>query len=114
MIEGWWRKRLQYCREQVREIDHEILELIGERMKICLEIGEIKKHLDIPVFDPEQEIKVLKDKASLGAAIGLEEDFVTNLMNLMMQYSKKLQNNNRKYKGELELYPQKDEKYVTR
>jgi chorismate mutase len=63
-------------------IDHEILKLIIKRMKLCLEIGEIKEHLGKPIFDPEQEKRVIEDKAAVGVALGLREDLVRALMNL--------------------------------
>ena len=55
MSDDWWHERLSHYREVIRSMDHEILELIEKRMKACAEIGEIKIHLNKPVFDPEQE-----------------------------------------------------------
>ncbi len=95
MSDGWWHKKLSYFREEVSEIDHEILELIGNRMNACLEIGKIKRLIGKPVFDPAQEKRVFEDKANIGAAIGLREDFVRRLMSLIMNYSKELQSQKR-------------------
>lgn len=91
MTEDWWQKRLSDYREKVRKIDHEVLGLISKRMKVCLKIGEIKEYFGKPIFDPEQEKRVLEDKASIRIMLGLKEDFVKELISLVINYSKELQ-----------------------
>jgi len=112
--DNWWRKRLSDYREEVRGIDLTILELINKRMEICLEIGEIKENLGKPVFDSEQEKRVIEDRVNVGAILGLEEVLVRGLMNLIMDYSKKLQTQIRdNTKGIEPLHFKKAEEIVT-
>jgi len=50
---------LQPLRNQIDDIDARILELLNQRARVVVEVGEIKKHANAPVFRPEREAQVL-------------------------------------------------------
>ena len=39
----------------INRIDNELLRLFNERAALALEIGHIKKNLDLPIYDPKRE-----------------------------------------------------------
>lgn len=39
----------------INRIDNELLRLFNERADLALEIGHIKKDLDLPIYDPRRE-----------------------------------------------------------
>lgn len=83
-------------------------------MRVCFEIAEIKEHLGKPIFDPEHEKKILEDKAYIGADLGLEDVFVRKLMSLIMDYSKRLQSQNRRHPKKIKaVLLEKVEEFVT-
>jgi len=52
---------LKDLREEIKDIDKEIISLLDERFDLCWEIGGYKKENNIPIFDASVEEKKLKD-----------------------------------------------------
>jgi chorismate mutase len=48
-----WRKRID-------EIDQELVRLLNERSQCAVEIGHIKKKLNMPTWQPEREAEILR------------------------------------------------------
>jgi chorismate mutase-like protein len=49
---------LAHCRVQIDAIDVRLLELINERTAIVEEIGRVKQHLSLAVYEPKREDQV--------------------------------------------------------
>jgi chorismate mutase-like protein len=49
---------LAECRDRIDELDRRILELLNERTRIVEEIGRVKHHLDLPIYEPKRETEV--------------------------------------------------------
>jgi chorismate mutase len=56
-----WRKRID-------GIDQELVKLLNERSKCAVEIGRIKKRVNLPAWSPERETEILRNvvKANRG------------------------------------------------
>jgi chorismate mutase/prephenate dehydratase len=52
---------LGLLREQIDEVDRELLALLNRRAALALEVGEVKKREGSPVFRPEREAQVIDD-----------------------------------------------------
>mgnify|MGYP001602978652 CR=1 len=87
----WCSQRLPQLREEIKETDCRILELVKMRMSISEEIGEIKMASGLPICDPIQETRVIETRLKRGHALGLKDDFVEELMVLLMKNSKRTQ-----------------------
>lgn len=62
-------------RERIDDIDHQVIDLLNERMHCAQEIGRIKKAAGKPIRDPERERDVLaKVKAYNQGLQGLVRD----------------------------------------
>ncbi len=61
-------KRLRY---KIDSIDEEILRLLSERTKTCVEIGFAKKQQNLPVRDAEREARVYSQIREKAAKLGL-------------------------------------------
>jgi chorismate mutase-like protein len=46
---------LAELRDQIDRIDDRLLDLLAERVRVALRIGELKKEQGLPVYDPERE-----------------------------------------------------------
>ena len=46
-------------RERIDNIDHQLIDLLNERMQCAQEIGRIKKAAGKPIRDPERELDVI-------------------------------------------------------
>ena len=53
-------KGLKELRRRIDEVDGEIVFFLGERAKICKEIGIVKKDQELPIKDEVRESDVLK------------------------------------------------------
>ena len=56
-----WRKRID-------EIDLQLVKLLNERSQCAVEIGHLKKGLDLPAWQPQREAEILRNvvKANAG------------------------------------------------
>jgi chorismate mutase-like protein len=46
---------LATLREQIDRLDDRILELMAERVRVAMRIGELKAKEGLPIYDPERE-----------------------------------------------------------
>ncbi|MGA2327716.1 MAG: chorismate mutase [Bryobacteraceae bacterium] len=49
---------LRECRDRIDELDRRILELLNDRTTIVEEIGRLKHHLGMPIYEPKREDEV--------------------------------------------------------
>ena len=49
-----WRKRID-------EIDQQLVKLLNERSQCAVEVGRIKKKLNLPAWQPEREAEILRN-----------------------------------------------------
>ena len=58
-------EKLKKLRDEIDDIDKQIVELIEKRMKASVKVGELKKENNIPVFDAEREKELIEEKIKL-------------------------------------------------
>lgn len=51
--------RLKPLRDRIDAIDAQLISLLNQRAAVALEVGEVKKHFNAPVFRPERELQVI-------------------------------------------------------
>ena len=71
---------LDKLRTRIKEVDRALVELVGERRDLVLEIGRIKEELDLPVMDPPQEARVVRRAAELARELGVDEELVRDVV----------------------------------
>lgn len=42
-------------RKKINDLDNDLLRIFNERAALALEIGEVKKELNLPIYDPRRE-----------------------------------------------------------
>lgn len=86
---------LDNLRYEINNIDSEILYLLKKRMNISVKVGKFKKENNITILDNNREKKVYQKLFYLNEQKGekLEEEFIKNIWEIIMNYSKKLQIN---------------------
>lgn len=52
------REQIAAFREEIDRIDSQLLSIFNRRASLALEIGKIKKHLQLPVYDPAREKRI--------------------------------------------------------
>jgi chorismate mutase-like protein len=51
-------------RDRIDDLDRRILELLSERTRIVEEIGRVKRHLSLPIYEPRREDEVFENVTS--------------------------------------------------
>lgn len=81
---------LQEIRPEIDRVDHELVRLFEERMKLCGEVAEFKINTGKKVFDSEREAAKLKAVRAL-ADSEFNEQCIGELFTQLMAMSRKLQ-----------------------
>ena len=68
---------LDKLREQINHLDDELIQLLGQRMKIADKIGEYKKNNNVTILQTSRWNQILEKAYSKGDALGLSKEFIT-------------------------------------
>ncbi|MCL5410925.1 MAG: chorismate mutase [Patescibacteria group bacterium] len=80
-------KNIENYRKKIDEIDFRIIELLAQRMKIVEEIGGWKRENKISFFDQERYAKMIECRVAFAQELGLDEDFVKNIFQIIHKAS---------------------------
>jgi chorismate mutase len=73
-------ERLSILRERIREVDRDLIRLVGTRRDLALEVGRVKEAKGLPVLDPAQEARVIRRAAELAREMGVDEELVRDIV----------------------------------
>ncbi len=79
-------------RNQIDEIDEQIVELLAKRMNLVKEIGRMKNESGTNITDEEREKKIRERLKVLVKENELSEEFVNNLYTRIFMESRRIQN----------------------
>ncbi|MGB3080642.1 MAG: bifunctional 3-deoxy-7-phosphoheptulonate synthase/chorismate mutase type II [Saprospiraceae bacterium] len=82
---------MDFVRKQIDEIDLEVLNLLGKRMKLSEEIGKHKKHNRISILQVKRWNEILEKAKDMGRERGLSEGFISHYLSAVHQESIKRQ-----------------------
>jgi chorismate mutase-like protein len=54
-------EELAECRRKIDALDMRLLEILNERTRIVEQIGRIKQHLSLPIYEPRREEDVFRN-----------------------------------------------------
>lgn len=87
MNELVWRKEdinseefhaaLEKLRQQINHLDDELMQILGQRMKVAEKIGEYKKNNDITILQTNRWNEILERAYQKGEKLGLSKEFIT-------------------------------------
>jgi chorismate mutase len=72
--------KLEELRSQIERIDRQLVELIGRRRELAIEVGRVKHTLGLPVLDPQQEAKVVRRAAEIAREFGVDEELTRDVI----------------------------------
>jgi chorismate mutase-like protein len=81
------KKLLKPYRQQIDDLDNQILELLGARFKIVKKVAAIKSKHDIPSFLHDRVVEVRERCAKIGKRYGIDPDFVRILYSTIIYQS---------------------------
>lgn len=77
-------------RREINRLDNDLLRIFNERAALALKIGEIKKVLGIPVYDPDRERRIFEAMTE-GNPGPLENDAIVRLFERVIDESRRLE-----------------------
>ncbi len=77
-------------RTEIDRLDRELLRIFNERAALALKIGEIKKELDLPVYDPAREKRIFETMTRENPG-PLENDAIVRLFERVIDESRSLE-----------------------
>lgn len=72
--------RLEELRSRIEKIDRQLVELIGKRRELAIEVGRVKQTLGLPVLDPQQEAKVVRRAAEIAREFQVDEELTRDVI----------------------------------
>ena len=83
--------KLEKLRDEMRIVTADIIKLVQKRMSIASEIGNIKDNLMMKIEDISVEQDIARNVNELGTQIGLNNEFIGRLLNLLFLESINIQ-----------------------
>lgn len=81
---------IDQIRERIDALDRELLRIFNERASLALEIGELKKDLALPIYDPSREKRIF-DAMSAANPGPLENEAIVRLFERVIDESRSLE-----------------------
>lgn len=78
---------LTLLRQQIDQIDNEILESFNKRMRVSREIGQYKKEHRIPVLQAGRYDSIMKSRVKLAVEMGMSAEFMTAVLSAIHEES---------------------------
>ena len=84
------RETIGGFREEIDSLDSQLLSIFNRRASLALEIGRIKKVLDLPVYDPSRE-KMIFERMKRDNPGPLDDGAVVRLFERVVDESRRLE-----------------------
>lgn len=81
---------IDHIRKEIDRLDNELLRIFNERAALALQIGEIKKQKDLPVYDPDREKRIF-DRMQAANPGPLEDNAIVRLFERVIDESRRLE-----------------------
>ncbi len=85
--EADYKNQLNVLRTQIDVIDNGLVETLGKRMKLAIEIGKLKKDKNVAVLQSKRWNEILGNMILEGESHGLSEEFVLRMFKAIHQES---------------------------
>ncbi|MEI6327188.1 MAG: chorismate mutase [Candidatus Roizmanbacteria bacterium] len=72
--------KLQELRNQIDELDDQLLDVLCKRLQVVSEVGKIKKERMLPPLDASRWAHVLEDRLQKADMYGLKREFVKTIL----------------------------------
>lgn len=76
---------LRSQRDRLDIINNEVVDLLAERMRVCMEIADLKALHNIPMMQPERIAYVLESLKNKSVKTGLRSEFIESIFRLIIR-----------------------------
>ena len=78
---------IEDLRQRIDAIDKEIIQMLGNRMKVAEKIGEYKKQNNIAILQPDRWNEIIEKAMTLASPHNLSEEFISKVLKAVHQES---------------------------
>ncbi len=78
-----YQQRMTELRERIDVVDRNLIKIIRERLDIVQAMGECKRRSNVTALQPGRWEEVLKTRAAIAAELGLPEEFIREIYELI-------------------------------
>jgi chorismate mutase len=82
-----FENKLENLRARIDSIDHEIMEVLAQRMGIVKQIGEYKKENKVTALQINRWVQIMEDRSRLAEKLSLDDAFIKALFQLIHEDS---------------------------
>lgn len=86
-----FKDTLSVLREQIDQLDDEIMQKFASRMKISEKIGQYKKENNVTILQVTRWEEIIATRVAIGLAMGLSEEFMKDMLKLVHHESIQVQ-----------------------
>ncbi len=80
--------QLKQLRDQIDQINSELVSLLGKRIEIAKEIARIKKRENLPILDSQREDKIKEKVRELAKKQGISPSIMEEIIQIILEYSR--------------------------
>ena len=84
-------RTLDELREDIDRVDEVIVRMLNERARVAVEIGMLKKELNVPIYQPDREKQVLAHVRSVASEGPLGPDAIARLFERIIDEARRLE-----------------------
>ena len=84
-------EQLNCLRNQIDELDHQLVELLARRQEVVEEVVAFKKERQLSVYHPAREADMIDARRQHGREVGLDADYLEEIFRNIMRYSRSTQ-----------------------
>ena len=78
---------LNPVREQIDQVDRQLIELLAKRLELVAEVGKIKHQHGLPIYAPDREAAMLKARRHEAEKAGIPADLIEDVLRRVMRES---------------------------
>ena len=83
--------QLNCLRDQIDDLDHQLVELLARRQEVVAEVVAFKKERQLSVYHPAREADMIDARRRHGRQVGLDADYLEEIFHNIMRYSRSVQ-----------------------
>jgi len=97
---------LEQYRDQIREIDRQLLSLIKNRLTLGIELSKVKQTRGLPIIDADAEQSTMNNLVNSAANLGIDVPFANQLGELLIEQTVKVQEDTKPHQSKDQLLKQ--------
>jgi chorismate mutase / prephenate dehydrogenase len=74
-------------RQQIDQLDSQLVELLAARAKVTAEVGRVKQQHALPLYVPERELALIKARREQANVAGVSEELIEDVLRRVMRES---------------------------